>query len=140
MLKDIPSLKVQDLGVAIVPREAQEADNEIGEVELWDAFLINLKKDTIFNVIVSMKGYGEKNNERIETSNFRVFIEKLEPNNYVVIEPIASNIFHLTNQYWVSYTQNNIMFDKKYVFVKGSIQPMNFTTVPLVDKKGVLIK
>lgn len=137
MLKDIPSLKVKDLGVAIVPREAQKADSE---VELWDAFLINLKKDAIFNVIVNMQGYGIQDEQRVETTNFRIFIEKIEANSFIKIEPIATNIFHLTNQYWVSFTQDSVLYDKKYVFVEGSIQPMNFTSIPLLDKKGILIK
>jgi len=32
------------------------------------------------------------------------------------------------------------MYDKKYVFVKGSIDKMNFTTIPYIEKMGVMIK
>jgi len=32
------------------------------------------------------------------------------------------------------------MYDKKYVFVKGSIDEMHFTTIPFLDRKGVMIK
>ncbi len=137
MLKDIPVLKVTDLGIAIVPREEQKVD---GEVELWDVYLINLKKDTIFNIIINMQGYGIQQEEKIETTNFRIFIENLESGSYAKIESISTNVFHLANQYWVSFTQDKILYDRKYVFVEGSIHEMNFTRVPLLEKRGVMIK
>lgn len=137
MLKDIPQLKVTDIAVAIVPRAEKAAKDE---VELWDAYLINLKKDTIFSVLVSMKGYDGKGKDKVETANFKVFIEEIPPDSYVKIEPIASNIFHLTNQYWVSFSEKNTLYDKKFIFVKGSIDPMNFTEIPLIQQQGVLIK
>jgi len=39
MMKDIPQLKVEDLALAIVPR--------MEEAELWDAYIINLKKQPL---------------------------------------------------------------------------------------------
>jgi hypothetical protein len=32
------------------------------------------------------------------------------------------------------------MFDKKYIFLAGSIEEGNFTTVPLLEKRGVMIQ
>jgi hypothetical protein len=32
------------------------------------------------------------------------------------------------------------MYDKKYVFVKGSISEENFTDIPFIDRKGVMIR
>ena len=56
------------------------------------------------------------------------------------IEPIQTELFELTNEYWVSFMYNGHMYDKKYVFVKGSIDEMHFTTIPHLDRKGVMIK
>jgi hypothetical protein len=137
MLKDIPELKVTDLGVAIVPKGTQNADNE---VDLWDVYLISLKKDTIFNILITSKGYGIRNNEAVKTSNFRFFFEELAAGTFVSIESIATNVFDLTNEYWVSFKQDGTLYDKKFVFVKGSIDSMNFTTIPILNKQGVFIK
>ena len=31
------------------------------------------------------------------------------------------------------------LYDRKYIFVAGSIEEDNFTTIPLMNKKGVMI-
>lgn len=136
MLKDIPNYKVEDIGVAIVPKneEAKESEDE-----LWDVYLVNLKKDAIFNVLISTEGYGEKDGEKVKTSTLRHFIEGVEGESYVLIEPIQQAVFELTNQYWVSFKIGNTMYDRKYVFVRGSINKDNFTKIPILNKKGVLI-
>ena len=136
MLKDIPSYKVESIGIAIVPK--QEMGEQI-EDELWDVYLVNLKKDTIFNVLINTEGYGEKNGEQIKTSTLRHFIEGVEGETCVLIEPIQRTVFELTNQYWISFKLGNIMYDRKYVFVRGSINKDNFTNIPLLNEKGVLI-
>ena len=137
MLKDIPKLKVKDVGLAIVPGEGKVAENEI---ELWDAYLINLKKDTIFSVFINMTGYDGEGKDKIKTSSFKMFIEEIPTEAYAKVEQVASNIFHLTNEYWVSFRENNQLYDKKFVFVKGSIDRANFTDIPIINRKGVLIK
>jgi len=40
----------------------------------------------------------------------------------------------------VSFTFDDYMYDKKYVFVKGSITKDNFTKIPMLDRKGVMIR
>jgi hypothetical protein len=52
MKKDIPQLKVEDIALAIAPRQDAEE-------EFWDVYLVNLKPDTITNVLISSNGYGE---------------------------------------------------------------------------------
>jgi hypothetical protein len=136
MLKDIPNFKVENIGIAIVPKteDTSEINNDI-----WDVYLINLKKDAIFSVLIATKGYGEKDGEQIKTSTLRHFIEGVESETYVLVEPIQKDVFELTNQYWVSFKLNDTTYDKKYIFVKGSIHKDNFTNIPLLEKKGVLI-
>ena len=68
MKKDIPNLKVEDLAIAIVPRDA----------ELWDTYIINLKEEPITNVLINSKGYGDREGELIKTSVLRHFFEKLD--------------------------------------------------------------
>lgn len=131
-MKDIPNLKVKDLAIAIVPR--------VDEEELWDVYIINFRKDSIGSVFINSRGYGVLDGEKTRTTTLRHFFEKIEPHQMEQIEPIQMTLFELTNEYWVSFMHDGHMYDKKYVFVKGSIDEMNFTTIPYLQRKGVMIK
>lgn len=133
MKKDIPDLKVEDIALAIVPREDEEED-------LWDSYLINLKDTAIESVLINSKGYGQVDGEDVKTTVLRHFFEEIGPLRCILIEPIQTKLFDLTNEYWVSFVQNDYMFDKKYVFVRGSIAEENFTTIPFINRKGVMIR
>jgi len=133
MKKDIPQFKVEDLAIAIAPRED-------GDKELWDSYLINFKEESIKSVLINSKGYGEIDGEPIRTTILRHFFEEIGPLHIAQIEPIQTKLFDITNEYWISFQYDGYMYDKKYVFVKGSIAQMNFTTIPLLDCKGVMIK
>jgi len=132
MMKDIPNLRVRDLAIAIVPRPEEK--------ELWDVYIINFKDEPIASVFVNSRGYGELEGEKIRTTTLRHFFEQLGPLDMKQIEPIQTELFGLTNEYWVSFMYDGEMYDKKYVFVKGSIDQMHFTTIPFLDRKGVMIK
>jgi hypothetical protein len=133
MKTDIPQHKVTDLAIAIVPRVDKDD-------ELWDTYLINMKEVAIKSVLISSKGYGEKDGEEIKTTTLRHFFEEVGPQRAVQIEPIQSKLFNITNEYWISFVERDYMYDKKYVFVIGSIDTSNFTRIPLIEKKGVMIR
>lgn len=134
MKRDIPIHKVEDVAVAIVPRE------DMSEGELWDTYILNLKEDTINSVLISSKGYGKVKGEALKTTTLRHFFEEIKPGTAVKIEPIQSKLFHLTHEYWISFVLEDYMFDKKYIFVEGSIDEAHFTTIPIVNRKGVMIR
>ncbi|MCB0585183.1 MAG: hypothetical protein KDD06_07660 [Phaeodactylibacter sp.] len=134
MMKDIPNLKVEDIAIAVVPR-----DITIDE-ELWDTYLINLKEEPISNVLINSKGYGEVEGEKMKTTILRHFFEEIPPLSVVQIEPIQVKLFGLTNEYWVSFVHDDYMYDKKYIFVNGSIVEENFTKIPFINRKGVMIR
>lgn len=135
MKKDIPQLKVADLAVAIAPRKEEGV-----EAELWDTFLLNLKDEPILNVLVSSRGYGEVDGEQLETTTLRHFFEEIPPLSAAQIEPIQTSLFGLNNEYWVSFSLNNYMYDKKYTFLQGSISEDYFTVIPLLECEGVMIR
>jgi hypothetical protein len=135
MKKDIPELKVEDLAIAIVPSSV-----DLLEDELWDVYILNLKEEPIKNVLVSSRGYGEVNNEQIKTTTLRHFFEEIGPLEILKIEPIQKSLFRITNEYWVSFSFEGELYDKKYVFVVGSIESTNFTRIPFLDRKGVMIR
>ena len=132
MKKDIPQHKVQDLAIAIVP--ANEDDT------LWNTYIINLKDEPIKSVLVNSRGYGELEGENIKTTVLKHFFEEIGPLKIEIIEPIQTKLFNITNEYWVSFQYDGYMYDKKYVFVKGSISEINFTLIPFLNKKGVMIR
>lgn len=132
MKKDIPQFKVQDLGIAIVPGEEDK--------NFWDVYIMNLRDEEISNVLINSKGYGELNGEEVNTTILRHFFEKIGPLQIEKIEPIQTSFFEITNEYWVSFQYGGYMYDKKYVFVKGSISEINFTLIPFLNKKGVMIR
>jgi hypothetical protein len=136
MIKDIPILKVEDLAVAIAPRLPYEEDADL----FWDSYLINLKDETLHSVLVNSRGYGELDGEQRRTTTLRYFWEKIGPLEVVKIEPVQKDVFSLANEYWVSFSFNNYLYDKKYVFVQGSLQEDYFTDLPFLDRRGVMIR
>jgi hypothetical protein len=134
MLKDIPSHQVKDIAIAIVKEE-----NELNET-IWNVYLINLKVNSIEGVLVSSKGYGDRDGESIKTSTLRHVLPDLPPNSFARIEPIMEEVFGLTNEYWISFYEGNILYDKKYIFLAESVTDSNLTTIPVIGKKGVMIK
>ena len=129
--------KVEDLAIAIVPREEVIINPE---EDLWDTYIINLKDEKIKSVLIASQGYGEIEGEEIKTTTLRHFFEEIGPLEILKIEPIQRKLFDLTNEYWVSFNFDGYMYDKKYVFVKGSIAEYNFTLIPFINKKGVMIR
>ena len=133
MIKDIPELKVENIAIAVV-KEKNELDETV-----WNSYLLNLKEEKIEGVLVTSSGYGELNEEKVKTSTLRHFLDEVEPKSFVKIEPIIEEVFGINNEYWLSFYLNKTMYDKRYVFLAESITESNFTNIPLINKKGVMI-
>ena len=130
MKKDIEIRKVQDVAIAIIPKDE----------EFWDVFLINLQDVSLRNVIVNSNGYGNIDGKYLKTTTLRYFYERIPPNTSVKVEPIQQKLLNITNEFWVSFQMSDYLYDKKYVFVSGSLNEMNFTTIPFHEVKGVMIQ
>jgi hypothetical protein len=133
MKKDIEIPKVTDVGLAVI-RE-KNIDNDL----VWMSYLINMKPTDITGVLISSKGYGSKEGEEVKTSVLRHFFEKIEAKSYQKIELIPDDLLTISNEFWISFYVNQIIYDKKYVFLAQVIQPQNFTLVPIIEKPGILI-
>lgn len=134
MRKDIHPPKVEGIAMAVV--HEPDEDGEDG----WFVYLINRTDQTIENVLISSRGYGELDGEPRKTSEMRHFLDTLAPKSWARVEMIVEDVFALSNQYWLSYYVGSKLFDKKYIFLAGSIEESNFTTIPLMDKRGVMIE
>lgn len=136
MKKDIPFDPVEGVSVAIVPDDAAATtEGQPG----WQVYLLNHNEYPLSNVIVNSNGYGsDTEGEPIRTSTLRHVLLEVEPRSAVPIEPIDPALFHLNNQYWVSYYRGSQIFDKKFIFVPDSIVPDNLTHITLLERSGVL--
>ncbi len=132
MKKDISFLPVEGVKLAIARRE-----NAANEFE-WHVYVLNRNAEPLVNVFITSKGYGYKGDEKQQTSTLRHLIEEVEPNGYCIIERIDPSVFHLSNEYWISYFIDKQVYDKKFVFVPGSISEAHLIHINQLDLKGVL--
>ncbi len=128
MKKDIDFPKVEHVYLTVVE----------GEEDMWQVYMLNRNKNLLENVMVTSKGYGRKEGKDQKTSVLRHMIPKLQAGEYALIEPIDPNVFHLNNEYWVSFFIGSQLYDKKYIFVPDSIVEDNLILIPELGRKGVL--
>jgi hypothetical protein len=132
MKKDIDFGTVEGISVAVAT-----TPNESG-VDAWNVYLINNNPFPIENVLVSSKGYGILDGEEVKTSMLRHMFELVEAKSFVQIEPIDPAIFHINNEYWVSYYIDHQIYDKKFIFVPDSITQDNLIEINMLNMQGVL--
>ena len=127
--------KVENVGVAVV----QDFNEE--NIEIFNVYLLNLRDDIMEGIIITSTGYGENANtgEHVKTSTLRHCLEVMLPNEAAKIEPIMEDVFGLANEYLVSFWVNDVMYDKKYVFLPETISSTKMKEIPVLGKKGVMI-
>jgi hypothetical protein len=133
MIKDLHPNVVKDIAVAVA------LESETVESKIWYVYLINLKDVPLETVLITSKGYGEKDGEQVKTSVLRHAFPVIPPKSYKLIEPIDEATFGLNNEYWLSYYIGKDIFDKKFIFLPESIVDGNFIKLPVVNKPGVMI-
>jgi hypothetical protein len=131
---DLPNNIVEDVAIAVVLM------SETPEIKNWTVYIINLKNVAITNVLITSKGYGDKDGKQVKTSLLRHFIGDLEPHSFAGVEAIDTQVFGLTNEYWLSYYIDKEIFDKKFIFLPESIVEGNMIRIPILNKPGVMIK
>ena len=136
MLRDIKHIAVEDIAIAVIPVDLNLAEEE----QIWEVYILNLKQTPIENVMIASQGYGVFKGEEVMTSTLRHFLGDMSPLSFSLIEPIQYKVFGLNNEYWLSFYINGEIFDKKYIFLPESINPSYFTHIPLLEKRGVMIR
>jgi len=132
MKKDIVFPTVEGIAVAIVRNI-----NEVNQAE-WYVYFVNQNEYALETLIVSSRGYGEIAGEQRQTSILRHAFGAVEPNSYVLIEPIDPALFVLNNEYWVSYYVGDQIYDKRFTFVPDSIVEENLIKINTLNMEGVL--
>lgn len=126
---------VENVSLALVELPIEGAEPE------YIVFLINNRDDIMEGIIVTSTGFGENptTGESIKTSTLRKGIEVMLPGEAARIEPIMPDLFDLSNEFWVSFWVNETMYDKRFVFVAGTIQPKDFQLIPQLNAKGIML-
>ncbi|WP_210462166.1 hypothetical protein [Rufibacter roseolus] len=132
MKKDIDFHQVEGVAVAI----AREV-NELGQEE-WNVYFINNNDFYLENVLISSKGYGEQDGQEVKTSVLRHMFDQMGLKTALQVEPIDPALFHITNEYWVSYYIGRNIHDKRFLFVPGSISEDHLIHISILEKEGVL--
>ncbi len=132
MISDIKIPEVKNVTLAVA------RNKYIGQSDEWKVYLINNNNFALENTLVASKGYGEKDGEPQRTSILRHFLDTIAPNSAMMIEPIDPAVFHLNNEYWVSYYIGSQIYDKRFVFVPDSICEENISFIKELEMEGVL--
>ncbi len=130
MKKDIPFPIVEGVFIAIAREDV--------DPPLWSVYLINSNNFPIDNVFIRSRGYGSKDGLPQETSTLRHVFPIIEATNFTKIEIIDPSVFHLNNEYWLSYFVGTQIYDKKFIFVPETIIEQNLVDIPYISKKGIL--
>lgn len=133
MKKDILFPVVKGVYIAIAHSEQQSE-----EAAMWQVVLINENNFKLESVTIRSRGYGQLDDKAIETSVLRHFFPEVSSKSYQVVELIDPAVFHINNEYWVSYFVDGQMYDKKFIFLPESIIKNNMTYIPILDKEGIL--
>ena len=139
MKQDIPFEPVVGVSVAVVPDQPDESLPG-SEPLTWTVYLLNDNDFGLENVLVSAEGYGtQPTGEAVRTSTLRYHFASVAAHSATPIEPIDPAVFHLTNQYWVSYFAGGQLLDKKFLFVPDAIVAANLSRLELLaGRVGVL--
>ena len=133
MKKDIKIQEVTDVFMAVV----KEYNDEF-QCDDWNAYIINNKEVDLEMVLIVSKGYDE--DKLLETSLMRHKIDKLPAKSFAKVELLQDEVLKLSNFFNVTFFEENNMLDKKYLFKKGSIKDSSLRNIPLLNKRGILVK
>lgn len=130
MLKDIDFGEAKNVSMAIVKEEN-------GGFIDWKVVIVNENSYPLKNVLVTSRGYGKIEDEKVNTSTLRHFIGDIEPNSLRQVETLKEELFKLTNEFWVSFYINDKILDKKYIFLPESIVEENLRSIPYSEFPGI---
>ncbi|MCF8273057.1 MAG: hypothetical protein K9I95_04420 [Flavobacteriaceae bacterium] len=131
MKKDIHIPKVENVYVAVVNEY-----NDIYKTNDWNAYIINDKNVDLEMVLIVVRGFTEAK----VTSTMRHKLDKLPAKSFAKIEFMQEEVLQLNNEFKITFFEGNNMFDKTYLFRKNTINEKAFQNIPVMNKKGVLVK
>ncbi|WP_297510338.1 hypothetical protein [Flavobacterium sp.] len=135
MKADITIPKVENVFLAAV----QEWNDEFMDM-VWYVFLINDSDYDLESVMVVSKAFGTLDGEMKKTSILRHAYVTIPAISAVKIELVEKSVLALNNEFMVTYFIGNTLYDKKFIFRKNTINEKATEEVPILWKRGVVVK
>lgn len=115
-------------------------ESDLPDGQDWVVYFINMRPERIQGVLIRSNGFGHRDGLDVRTSELRHFADEIPAESYIVVESIMPEVFDLSNEYHVSYYLENQLYDKRYVFLPDSISEQYTVDLPIVGKRGILIR
>ncbi|MET6989395.1 hypothetical protein [Sediminicola arcticus] len=131
MKKDIEIPIAKEVFVAIV----HEWNDDFLSKD-WNAYVINNRNTPIDMVLIVSKGYDKDK----KTSTMRHGKGLVGAKSYEKIEMVQEDVLALDNEFFVTFFANDVLYERRFLFEKNTVNEQNLITIPLIDKEGVLAK
>ena len=135
MKADITIPKVENVFLAAL----QEWNDEFMDT-VWYVYLINDSDHDLESVMVVSKAFGTLDGEMKKTSILRHAYVTIPAISAVKIELVEKSVLALNNEFMVTYFIGNTLYDKKFIFRKNTINEKATEEVPILWKRGVVVK
>lgn len=129
--KDIEIPIVKDVYLALI----REWNDDFLEKK-WNAYILNDRNTPIDMVLIVSKGYDEHR----KTSTMRHSIAIMATKSYAKIELIQDDLLELNNEFFVTFFANGKLYERKFLFGKGTITEENLIDIPIIHKPGICAK
>lgn len=135
MKSDINIPKVENVFFAAV----KEWSDDFME-NIWNVYLVNDSDFDLDSVMVVSKAFGTLDGEMKKTSLLRHAFVQIPAVSVVKIEMVEKSVIQLNNEFMVTYFIDNTLYDKKFTFIKDSINEKNMEEVPILFVDGVIVR
>lgn len=129
MKKDIQIPEVTGVEMAVVYEY-----NDIYKTDDWNVYIINNKNVDLEMLVIVSQGFSDTKT----TSLLRKKLEKLPANSFAKIELIQPELFKLNNRFQVTFFEDNILYEKTFLFKENAIKEGALRMIDAIKKRGVL--
>jgi hypothetical protein len=135
MKSDILIPKVENVFLAAVQEWSDDFNDNV-----WYVYLINDSDYDLDNVMLVSKAFGTIDGEMKKTSLLRHAFVKVPAVSVQKVEFIDQSVLQLNNEFMLTYFIENSLYDKKFIFLKNSINLNATEEVPILFVNGVVVK
>lgn len=135
MKSDITFPKVENVFLAAI----QEWNDDFME-NTWYVYLINNGDTKLDSIMAVSKAFGSLNGEMRKTSTLRHAFVEIPARAAIKIEMIENSVLALNNEFMLTYFIGNTLYDKKFIFRANTINENATQDVPVLNKRGVVVK
>jgi hypothetical protein len=91
--------------------------------------------------MIQSRGYSNLDTKSgVKTATLRKVIKVLPAKSAAKLEPIMPEVFHLFNEYWVTFFEENALKDRKFIFGPHTIEAAFQEDLPVLKDKGILVR